>query len=409
MFNPCILIFKNVKKMCPKNSKQSIAEAIKFTPPKLTRGKYAWYVYFYAFHPTECKLKRKRIKINFRKSSVREKLRLANSLISRLTEKLIEGWNPWIEAENSNSYILFDDVIDRFTKRLEKLTSDGMLEKISLESKISHLNVIKTYNKSLNHPIVYIYQFDKKFISNFLDYVYEVRKVTPRTRDNHLSFIRTFCSFLVEKSYLNSRPDESFKVFGSKKFKKKRTSLSDSDLKRLVDWCKENDRHFLLAIYLLFYCCIRPKEMVMLKIGDINIKEQTLIISEEIAKNDKTACVTLPVVVIELMLELNIFSYGNENFIFSKKWKPGLKMYRPDKFRDYWTKVIRPTLKFPASYQFYSLKDTGITHMLKNNVDIISVRDQARHSSIAMTNKYAQTCQLKVIENLKSYKDNVIE
>lgn len=56
-------------------------------------------------------------------------------------------------------------------------------------------------------------------------------------------------------------------------------------------------------------------------------------------------------------------------------------------FRDYWLLNIRKELKFPDSYKFYSLKDTGITNMLKTH-DRITVRDQARHASILETDKY---------------------
>ena len=67
----------------------------------------------------------------------------------------------------------------------------------------------------------------------------------------------------------------------------------------------------------------------------------------------------------------------------------GRKVYRSEKFfRDYWVRVLRKELKFSDRYKFYSLKDTGITNMLKANTDVLSVRDQARHSSILITDMY---------------------
>ena len=50
--------------------------------------------------------------------------------------------------------------------------------------------------------------------------------------------------------------------------------------------------------------------------------------------------------------------------------------------------MLRKELKFSDRYKFYSLKDTGITNMLKANTDVLSVRDQARHSSILITDMY---------------------
>lgn len=64
-------------------------------------------------------------------------------------------------------------------------------------------------------------------------------------------------------------------------------------------------------------------------------------------------------------------------------------IYRSEKsFRDYWLKVVRKELHFPDTYQFYSLKDTGITEMIHQLGDTLMVRDQARHHSVAITDKY---------------------
>ena len=57
-------------------------------------------------------------------------------------------------------------------------------------------------------------------------------------------------------------------------------------------------------------------------------------------------------------------------------------------FRDYWLYYVRKELGFSDRYKFYSLKDTGITNMLHCGTDILSVRDQARHSSVLITDIY---------------------
>ncbi len=42
----------------------------------------------------------------------------------------------------------------------------------------------------------------------------------------------------------------------------------------------------------------------------------------------------------------------------------------------------------PETYQFYSLKDTGITQMIKTLKDPYAVSTQARHHSLDITEKY---------------------
>ena len=60
-------------------------------------------------------------------------------------------------------------------------------------------------------------------------------------------------------------------------------------------------------------------------------------------------------------------------------------------------------MKFPERYKFYSLKDTGITNMLRQHVDTVSVRDQARHSSIDITNIYVPHDMKRANATLKDY------
>jgi len=49
----------------------------------------------------------------------------------------------------------------------------------------------------------------------------------------------------------------------------------------------------------------------------------------------------------------------------------------------------------PTTDQFYSFKDTGITHMLEKTNDTLLVRDQARHHSIAITDLYTRKDQMR--------------
>ena len=88
------------------------------------------------------------------------------------------------------------------------------------------------------------------------------------------------------------------------------------------------------------------------------------------------------------MIDLQIFSYHSDCFLFSDGFKPGESPRSEKQFRDYWIRYVRKGLQLPAKYKYYSLKDTGITNMLRNGVDPITVRDQARHSSLAITNTY---------------------
>ena len=125
-----------------------------------------------------------------------------------------------------------------------------------------------------------------------------------------------------------------------------------------------------------------------MRVCDINIGNCTITLMGEQTKNHDSVTITMPQKVAKLMIELDIFSAHGGCYLFSDGFKPGNHPHSEKHFRDYWAKHLRKDLHFSKQYVYYSLKDTGITNMLRKGIDPISVRDQARHSSLAITNTY---------------------
>lgn len=363
----------------------ALLEIRQFSYPRLVTGK-EWYIIFYAFDPARNQMRRKRIKLNHIEK-IGDRRAYANGLMKRIVIKLEKGWNPWIEEENEKSYHSFQDACHHYKKFIEKMFSDHIYREDTYTSYMSYLRNIEKWNQKQKSSINYIYQFNKNFVLEFLEHIYIDRQNTAQTRNNYLGFIRTFSNFLLQNQYLNINPSEGISNISKRKIKKQRTIIEEKDMIRLYDYLNESNKFYLLACYILHYCFIRPKEMSYIRINDISINKQTIIIPEDNSKNRKSGTVTLPIKVIQLMLELRIFEHPGNYFLFSDKFMPG-KQYKNEKqFRDFWTRSVRKTLKFPATYKFYSLKDTGITSMLRQ-YDSITVRDQARHADILMTDTY---------------------
>lgn len=125
-----------------------------------------------------------------------------------------------------------------------------------------------------------------------------------------------------------------------------------------------------------------------MRVGDINISKNTVVLMGDQTKNHDSVTITMPQKVARLMIDLQIFRWHSDCYLFSDGFRPGEKPRSEKQFRDYWMHHVRKDLKFSKKYVYYSLKDTGITNMLRSGVDPITVRDQARHSSLAITNTY---------------------
>lgn len=213
----------------------------------------------------------------------------------------------------------------------------------------------------------------------FLDYLFLDRGVSPRTRNNYRTWLRSFCSW----ARLDMGDVPTMKERG-----KIRQPLPASMLRRIRNYLVLHDKHFLLAVMLEYYTFIRPGELSELRIGDIDVKRHAIHVRASISKNGKAEMVGLNNSIVALMRELGTMRYPKEWHLFSCRLRPGTAKLDSRMFRDRWAR-LRKQLAIPKEYQFYSLKDSGIRD-LANSAGIVIARDQARHSSIAVTNKYLQ-------------------
>ncbi len=379
---------KNVKKMLPiKTSRNSaLNEILSYTYPKLHTGA-CWFISFYAYDPAKGVMRRKRIKINS-VGTASEKRRYAAQVCHRLSAKLEAGWNPWVETEANSGYKKFSEVLIQFRNYLAKLHQDGVHRDSTNHDYTCFIRIMEDWNDKQEVPIRYIYQFDRGFCIRFLDYIYVDRENSPRTRNNYLAFLRSFSSYCKQKLFIKEKPTDEIENLGKSLLAKKRVVISAVDMQRLHDWLQVNNRPFLLVSYFLHYMLIRPKEIAKLRLGDINIAKQTIYIADTISKNKKSAVVTMPRQIIELMLDLGYFKGASSDYIFSKGFRPGPEWVNEKTYRDFWSRRVRPALNFPKEYKFYSLKDTGITAMLRAGCDTLSVKEQARHYSLLVTDNY---------------------
>lgn len=379
----------------------SLYSIITYTLPKLHTGK-KWYIDFKCFDPLEQTMKRKKYMLdNIEKITARKKR--AAEIIATLTNRLISGWNPWADTSNSRQYTLFNDVIELYLKYLRKLLSTGSIKENTLLDYQKRIKIFVEYNEKRYPPIVYIYQLDQTFAGDFLDYILIDRDASARTRNNYRIWLSSFCSWLIEKQYLERNPIEKIKSLTAQE--KKRDAISIKDLAKLNKYLKVQNPHFLLLCQFEYYTFIRPDELTNIKLKDISVKEQKVFISSAVSKNRKDGMVGLNDELIKFMIELNIFSFDNDCYLFGPKFKPSEKKASTKIYRSHFNKV-RTELKFPETYQFYSLKDSGIRD-LANAEGIVIARDQARHADISTTNKYLKGEAMPVHEETKHFSGNL--
>ena len=377
---------------------KTTSQLLGFTYPKLHTGKN-WYIDFYALDPATGEMRRKKFMLDGL-DKVSQKRRKAAEIIEQIMRKLREGWNPWVNSQESRGFTTLQDCLDRYMEYVAKKSRSKT--KHSYQSRV---NILLQYLSSCVLPIKYAYQFDGAFINDYLDWLYLDRGVSERTRNNYRGWCYSFAEFLVSRKYIESNPVDSIPALDEKK--KHRKDLSPKMLQQMRSHLKQNDKYFLLACLMEYYTFIRPTELSYLKVGDICLKDKTVFVSEDFSKNKKSAKVALNDTLIKLMVELDVLSKPTSHYLFGKNFRPAAERSNADQYNRRWKKM-REALGWSDEYQFYSLKDSGIRD-LANEQGVVVARDQARHSDVSTTNRYIQEHNMQVHDEAKSFKGALAE
>ena len=377
---------------------QTTSSLLGFTYPKLHKGK-SWYVDFYAFDPAMGVMRRKKFMLDGL-TKVCDKRRKAAEVIELIMRKLREGWNPWINSQESRSFTTIQDCLDRYMEYVARKSRTKT--KHSYQSRV---NILNQYLSSCVLPIKYVYQFDGAFVNDYLDWLYLDRGVSERTRNNYRGWCYSFAEFLVSRKYIETNPVDNIPALDEKK--KYRKDLSPTKLQQMRRHLQKEDKFFLLACYMEYYTFIRPTELSYLKVGDISLKDKTVFVSEDFSKNKKSAKVALNDTIIKLMIELEVLSKPTSHYLFGKNFRPNAERCNADQYNRRWKKM-REALGWGDEYQFYSLKDSGIRD-LANEQGVVVARDQARHSDVSTTNRYIQEHNMLVHDEAKQFKGALVE
>lgn len=387
--------------MFSKNDNEKKFSLIHFTPPRRHDGKQS-YISFEIVDPISGLMKRKKYMLDRYKKGPERDL-MAAQLIATIYTKLMNGWNPWVQAPTIRGDIELISIIRNYRLYITNLVKKKIITEKTKTDWSSRATILEKYLRDYHREQILAYQIDRNFVVEYLDYILFDRDVSATTRNNHRAWFSTFCNWMIEKCYIEENPVGEVPFLAE--HEKFREPLSPSDLKRLSKYLEKNDKYFLLAVMMEYYTFIRPTELTKVRLRDISIKNQTVFVSSSISKNRKDGLVALNDKIVRLMVELQIFSKPGHYYLFGCRMTPSDKPTTAALFRKRFFKV-RKALDFPNKYQFYSLKDSGIRD-LANSEGIVVARDQARHTDISTTNKYLQGRDKKVDEGTKHFKGNI--
>lgn len=295
---------------------------------------------------------------------------------------IVNGMIEEIKQRNTVSVISDSDslpaLLDKWIKEKRK-----ELRPDTMRSYSSFANIFGDWCRV--NGVKYISNVGTREAAQYLDYIYNERDVSATTRNNQMKLARSFFNWCLESGLITKNP---FCNCRKKREADKRRSIIPPEARtRIINYLQQTDPAMLCVCRLVYSSLIRPKEIAMIKIRDINLSKHVIEIPNTNAKNHHTRYATLSPD-IEAYISGIIKGLPKDYYLFGSGLVPGATPVGFARFRKKWL-LIREELGLPQSYQLYSLRDTGIVDLLEAGVDPLAVMHHADHHDLSITTRYA--------------------
>lgn len=372
--------------------------AVKF-PYKLCRLvhhdydlKKRWYVLFYAWNVATETLDRKRIfdPIN-RAKTVQKREAIAKAIMAKTDADLKAGK---VLGKRIRKKVAGKDPVHTFSlircinyfveKKQESKRRKNYLRRFS-DNLVTHL---KGYYEENNIDDIRATEVDSEFFEDFCNYLRD--RMAAKTFNNYRGDLITVLNFInkVRPGTIDGKPWEVTDKL--KVVKKKHPAFSDQQIAAIIK--KAKTLHYfdmVFFIQVMYYTLARSAEIRSLKIQDIDLPNNRIVIHGDAAKNWREEYVSIPPALKKAIVNYRLDLYPSDHFIFGIG-SPGVKHVADSYFYSRMKTILKSLGydKINPNFSVYSCKHSGAVALYKATKDIWAVKTQCRHESIKQTEDY---------------------
>ncbi len=393
-----------------------------YTNPKLNKGKKplnipkgstlekewsknTWYI-GYSFNGEQTKVKGN---INRIKDYI-EKAKKADELLISIKRELAGGYDPanpdaYLQKETSANITLskaVDEYLEQAGKYLRKKTVQ------SYESKLRYL--VEAYPTHLlkeitaKHIEQYIYKKihkGERLVINMEGVKYQTNKIikwTPPTVKAAKGYFTGFFNWCMkkEKGYITENPCkdvDSRKVRSEAVADERHIPFTQEDLQTIDKYLDVNDRYTAMFCRMIYYTCLRPSEIVSLKLSNIKLTTKTITVPMSGMKNTRKTThdvITIDVNLLTHFNTLNLHNHPSNHYLFSNDYTNIVGETTVGHNRPYkrFVKALKALKLDGKGYTLYSFKHTSNINRYNSGWTLVQIMKANRHTSITMTEKY---------------------
>jgi integrase len=362
-----------------------------FTSPKIydAEGDLSkrWYVFYFFKHPETGVNTRFRVSISSLLRTKADRYEKGLDIKNQLKKKLLRGFDPFVNLEKKSVNCI---------EALEYVTE---YKKSTLKKRTGHtyssiINFFVDWLKQKKIHVKGIEEISKKIAVDYLDHVILKDKVGNRTYNNRLQALRAAFNLLKKKDYVDFNPFDGIDYLPEQE--PKLTAFTRAELNLISEKLPQYNYNLYVASQLIFYCFIRPAELVRLQFNDILWDHQTIIIPGTKSKNRKTEVIVMPDQLVKNLEKWNR-NFPTTYYLFSrgKELSSGKTEIAPTRIAEAWRKFANEN---GITKNIYDLKHTGNGMAFDQDLNARDIQLQNRHHSLDQTQEYLNKFRRKPSE-----------
>lgn len=367
-----------------------------YVPAKLytARGDItkSWYVYAAIRNPETGKMHpiKKRGKMNYIKNA-RERMREGKYLVRLINELLAQGRLTPFKNHISVSLI-------------EQLQKEVDLKKNFLRSRTCQSyeyarKMLTAWIKEKHFEDFEPKEFTKAHAQMFCDYLTLAKKYKGKTFNVMKSFVSVLFNSMADKDIITDNPFRRIK--SQRQEIGKNIAFSEAQKEKLIEHLKKHNHRLYLATQFIYFCYIRPVELMRLQVRNVDLKGRKIVIYPQQSKTHRQEQVEIPDAFFSLVESMNLEGYDENDFLFSNGLTPGKRQLGRNRLTQLHLKALRK-LKFSSDYTLYSWKHAGVVNAKQQGIDVYDIMRQLRHTSLDHTMIYLKSLGLTRNEQFAS-------
>ncbi len=368
-----------------------------YTTPILCKGANGdWYVFFRYFDNEN----KKYITFKLREGLNRitdqiEKEEEFKALLESRTLELKMGWNPIIDREfkqspalikqHELSHIKYWTVLKALNFVVEK-------KQLAVKSRYDYKKSVEYFLTAANAfgiQLLPVCKLQKTHIKSCLNYLLTECGLSNKNYNKRLEHIKSLLSELVDWDALQYNP-----AFGIKELQEEDTEkflpISPEERVIIKEYLFVKHYRFLIFCMVLYYTGIRPKEVLSIRISDIDLDNSFIKLNpfSNVVKTKKERRIAIHPNLHTFLRQLDLMRYNETLFLFGSGFLPGpIKTSRPTA-TSLWKKLIWEECGIEK--YMYALKHTAADNLIEAGASEENVRDHLGHSQKSMTRRYTK-------------------